>query len=364
MDEKLKKVFLVSLFLTLVAVLVTRPLVAHAADPLVVHSVEEALVQHELNVDEENRKQFVIANTEMTLAHEFSHLLIDENELPVLGNMEDAADLLGLMVFSDLLEKIETPAGMEAFSAIADESRMEWDTKTDVDKKTYWNLHPFEPQRFYNLACLVYGSNPEQLENIRDYTELPYARAMYCGDEYRRVKQSTNMIISSLAEKKAQKVAGEGGTFKITYEEPYSHNGNLVRNWIKDAGIVERMTAHVLSLTQLPKDVKVSFVNCSYAEGMWLSDKEEVVICYQLLERYLYLADVRDQPKSEGVLSLTDWSMFCMYESIAAHFQDMYCAADLNTPTAKSNIVTAKRSQAQTRRGNIPLSEKPKLEFH
>jgi len=43
-------------------------------------------------------RDFLLANLEFTLLHEFGHLLIEELKLPVLGMEEDAADRLAIIV--------------------------------------------------------------------------------------------------------------------------------------------------------------------------------------------------------------------------------------------------------------------------
>jgi len=360
MDELLKKkIFVLSLFLALAATLLTRPLITHAEILPSVNEIHRTGGSDQSAVNELDRELFVIANTELTLAHEFAHLLIDELELPVFGNMENAADLIGLMLYSNLMDEMSTPIGMQIFRSIADETRMEWDTKEIDDQRAYWSLHPFEPQRFFNLACLIYGSDPESLEHLRSYVGLPYARAIYCTDEFLRAKKSAEWIVQDLRIKKhvaAYSSKNKDGNIKVVFEEPYSVNGNLVKSWVQKSGMVDRMVSITESLATLPRDVTLSFVNCSHAEGLWLSDKAEIVVCYQLMERYLYLSDVRYLP-SEGVLSIADWSMFCMYESIADHYRDSHCDPVLKNPTPSAEIVTVMQPEARTHRGNILVRE-------
>ena len=58
-----------------------------------------------------------------------------------------------------------------------------------------WDSHALDAQRFYNLACLAYGSDPRQLEWIIQATGLPEQRAFYCDQEYQQVLHAVHQYV-------------------------------------------------------------------------------------------------------------------------------------------------------------------------
>lgn len=275
---------------------------------------------------------FVIANVENTIAHEMAHVIIDEFQVPVLGNMELAADHLGLLLFSSLMINIDKfPQGkMEILRAIFDEVRLEWASKDDNDKQDYASLHPFEPQRFYNLACLVYGSDPVALEEIREYVDIPYTRSFYCRDEYEVAQQSVSWVISHLGRKTAYDP--DKRKIRVVYEDTESLVTEELRESLQKSGIIDAIAQRAEELFDFPREIVFSVADCQQPNSMWLAGKGEVVMCYQLMERYLYLSSFRDS-HPEDVLGQEEWSAFCMHESIADHYSS-YCNA-VRTPVLR-----------------------------
>ncbi|MCB1615035.1 MAG: hypothetical protein KDI30_03375 [Pseudomonadales bacterium] len=268
---------------------------------------------------------FVIANVENTVAHEMAHVIIDEFQVPVLGNMELAADQLGLLLFSSLMINVDKfPQGkMEIMRAIYDEVRLEWGSKKDTDKRDYTSIHPFEPQRFYDIACLVYGSDPVALEEIREFVGIPYSRSFYCRDEYEVTQQSVSWVISHLGRKTAYDSAEKKIT--VVYEQAESDLSEELKKWLQTSAIIDSIAQRAEELFEFPRPITISVADCQQPNSMWLSGKGEVVLCYQLLERYLYLARFRDSAP-EDILGQDEWSAFCMHESIANHYSG-YCNA-------------------------------------
>ena len=111
--------------------------------------------------------RFVTANAEFTLLHEMGHLLINELQLPVLGREEDAADQLGFVGLFLLQGKQRDANFYAKLLDVADYWRLEWRLPKAPEEKVYsWDSHGLDAQRFYNIACLAYGSDPQNLEWI------------------------------------------------------------------------------------------------------------------------------------------------------------------------------------------------------
>lgn len=113
--------------------------------------------------------------------HETAHALIDQYDLPITGNEEDAADRCS--AFINLHELGDD--GVKAVYAAADAFAIE--SKHDTNgRKNFADEHLLQEQRFYNSLCMIYGSNPAGHEEILTRGYLPKERAERCATEYKR----------------------------------------------------------------------------------------------------------------------------------------------------------------------------------
>ncbi|WP_231492968.1 DUF4344 domain-containing metallopeptidase [Zestomonas thermotolerans] len=142
--------------------------------------------------------RFVVANGEFTLLHEMGHMLIAELDLPVLGREEDAADQLAIMLlflFHEDLPQAERDARM---LAIVDYWRLESQRPRRVEERVpAWATHALDEQRFYNIACLVYGSDTQRLDWLPRVAGLPMERALYCDQEYLQARKALDWTARS-----------------------------------------------------------------------------------------------------------------------------------------------------------------------
>ena len=134
-------------------------------------------------------QRYLEANLRFILLHETGHALIDLLEMPVTGREEDAVDQLA----TTLMQRF---AGMnESSRQVSDNLRMasNWflvRSTGQYNLDAYADEHALGEQRYFNLQCLVYGSNPARYVGIVTEGDLPEARAKACPAEARRVNKS------------------------------------------------------------------------------------------------------------------------------------------------------------------------------
>jgi Putative metallopeptidase len=116
--------------------------------------------------------------------HELGHALIDVWDLPATGREEDAVDQLAMLILLD-----GTPEGEDMvlngalYFDIASENE-------DTKNLPFWDEHAFSKQRFYNMLCLTYGSNPEKNKALIGKHGLPKERAVRCGEEFKKTDRA------------------------------------------------------------------------------------------------------------------------------------------------------------------------------
>jgi len=111
--------------------------------------------------------------------HEVGHALRHVLKLPVTGPEEDAVDELATLLL------LEFPQGQYVAALGAEALQLiQKDKKKRGRTLPFWDEHSFGSQRYYNVICLIYGSNPKSHHKLVDLGYLPKARAGRCHGDY------------------------------------------------------------------------------------------------------------------------------------------------------------------------------------
>jgi uncharacterized protein YbdZ (MbtH family) len=126
--------------------------------------------------------------------HELGHALVDLLELPITGKEEDAVDDLATLVLVREWEGGDTSAlnAADSFYMIGEEEEQEAE---DLEKLPYYGEHSLGKQRYYQIACTVYGSDPETHAGLVPDV-LPKARAERCPAEYEQKARSWDTLLA------------------------------------------------------------------------------------------------------------------------------------------------------------------------
>ncbi|HEX5707989.1 MAG TPA: DUF4344 domain-containing metallopeptidase [Pyrinomonadaceae bacterium] len=118
-----------------------------------------------------------------TFYHEIGHALVDVLDLPVTGQQEELADELSAFVLTH-------KRNVEGETLVLNGAKF-WLLLADARKKSGegnspWDEHLSDEQRFYNLTCFLYGSNPSKFGHLVP-SMLPPPRAAKCPADYSRL---------------------------------------------------------------------------------------------------------------------------------------------------------------------------------
>ena len=128
--------------------------------------------------------------------HEVGHAMVTAYKLPMTGMEEDAVDqFAALNTLSFTYEDSDRSLGQEMLRSFALFWEY-WDKESgDAGRTAYSGVHALSIQRHYNMACLLYGADPEYNQDLVDFGELPQDRAQRCEDEYQKTKSSWTRLI-------------------------------------------------------------------------------------------------------------------------------------------------------------------------
>ena len=136
--------------------------------------------------------------------HEAGHGLIHILDLPAVGREEDSVDQLATLIL--------IAAGDEGV-AMALSGAYWFHLQSKGGHTTpFWDEHAFDEQRFYNVLCLIYGSDPKKYGSFVESGNLPQARAERCPEEYAKINKAW--------EKLMQPHLTNGAALNVGYKPP------------------------------------------------------------------------------------------------------------------------------------------------
>jgi hypothetical protein len=116
--------------------------------------------------------------------HEAGHALVDVLELPITGREEDAVDQLSAWL---LIEADDVASVLGAAAT--------YYTDGETGDDEFADEHSLDRQRYFNLVCWAYGSNPSESADLIETWELPAARAEQCEAEYAQLDRSWSRLL-------------------------------------------------------------------------------------------------------------------------------------------------------------------------
>lgn len=134
-------------------------------------------------------QRYVWANLRFILAHEVGHALIEELDLPVTGRIEDAVDQFASLLMQQVVEAGETRDDV-AWNLRMVATDLLTGSQGQYPLEAYADAHALGEQRYFNLQCLLYGSDQARFADLVEGGDLPADRARTCPRETRRVAQA------------------------------------------------------------------------------------------------------------------------------------------------------------------------------
>lgn len=129
----------------------------------------------------------VIGATIFSFFHESGHALIHLLDLPAVGREEDSADQLATITL--------IAAGDEGVAMALSGAYWFQLQQKNEHKTAFWDEHAFDGQRFYNILCMIYGSNPSKYQGFVSSGDLPKERAARCTEEFTKISRAWQKLL-------------------------------------------------------------------------------------------------------------------------------------------------------------------------
>ncbi len=232
----------------------------------------------------EDSRYFTV-NSLFTLFHELGHASISEFDLPVLGREEDAADQLATL----LLRSVETHPDFTAgeLTLLAAKGWLDDWKKfgASASDRAYGDEHSLEIQRYDQMACLTYGSDPGAFPSLPAEIGLPEDRANSCVFEYAQVSESWERLLAP-----HYRLEGSigGGRIGVVYEDTAIEAAKALRDKLVETKAFDTLADAISDQFVLPRDLTMEFTDCGTANAFWAESAATVTMCYELL---VYFSD-------------------------------------------------------------------------
>ncbi|MGB0799187.1 MAG: DUF4344 domain-containing metallopeptidase, partial [Planktomarina sp.] len=195
--------------------------------------------------------QFVFDNLTGTFYHELAHALVDQLDLAIFGQEEDAADVLAAYLITEWHEGAEVRrlgrhVALTFFSDYFSDERSGRDVVWD-------GVHGPAKQRMYNHLCVMIGSDPDGLSDIGTTFEMERGRLKDCDTEYDAAKFSWGAVIDGLIEGKGE------GQLIVTGIDSYMNR--FVGQW------AQAEIARINSVITFPNDIPVAVIKCGQSNA-------------------------------------------------------------------------------------------------
>jgi hypothetical protein len=248
---------------------------------------------------------FVIGNVEFLLVHEIAHFVIDEKDVPLIGPEEDAADYIATLALlrEAPLDPAQQHRAHRFLASAADAFAAAWQTGlTSGAEAPYWESHELSIQRYYQIACLLYGSDPVRFAAVLQVSGLPEERARGCAAEYAKADEGIQWLLATFGRREGDPPSA---ATSIVYGEPRSLVSTAVLAELRRIELLERIDERLHERFTIEQPVTMSLRQCGEAQGAWLPERRELVICYELVDT-LYLLGLRKQETSLRPIAPTE----------------------------------------------------------
>jgi hypothetical protein len=242
---------------------------------------------------------FVVGNVEYLLVHELAHLVISDKDVPIVGPVENAADYIAAMALirEEPLDPLQRDRAQKFRLATASAFAASWQAGETVGAEVaYWGEHALTIQRYYQIACLLYGSDPAAFAAVPRAAGLPATRAETCVAEYARAAKAVEWLLDSYGRLPNDP---PGAATEIVYERaPTAVSAAVVRR-LKSLELLEKIVARLHERFTLERPFRLVLRTCGQYQAAWLPDRRELAICYELLDA-LYVLALDATPLEDG----------------------------------------------------------------
>jgi hypothetical protein len=248
--------------------------------------------------------EFSLGNIEFVLLHEIAHVFIADYDIPILGPEELAADYFATAILAteQSRDAIRADRARETLLATANGLATAWEKRIALGLETpYWESHGLSIQRFYNIVCLMYGSNPKVFPQLPEQIGLPRTRADNCPTEFARAARAVEWLRINYGQRGQDPAAP--ANFEIFFETPATTTARQVIDSLKNSRALDNTLQRLQEKFVFRMPIQIVFRSCRSTEAAWLASGRQIVFCYRLVDVYVRLGQSRATAQRQKQMS-------------------------------------------------------------
>lgn len=215
------------------------------------------------------------------LHHEIGHALIDQFDIPVIGQEEDAADGFATVA---ILETYDEPQPI-LLDAAASLFAMHDEALESGAEQDYFGVHDLDIQRAYRIICVAHGYDPDGFADGVAEFELPQDRLETCAGDADQAVASWDALL----EDAVRTEDGPGGQVTLEMVEVPEFAG--LRKRLIETEIGAEMVKWLDESYDWPEPLHVRFDACGEENAFYSPDDVEITMCYEFILYLRLLAD-------------------------------------------------------------------------
>jgi hypothetical protein len=234
---------------------------------------------------------YFVGNLLFIFYHELGHGLIDKLELPVLGREEDAADQLATLM---LMDAGTDAVGGEPVLTAALGWLDSWKRRNgEADNSDYFDEHSLDYQRYANIVCLVYGSDPDNYGHLVEDWDLPADRSERCAGDFSSAVSSWDSVMEGVWVTDENPAPANNASFTVEVQPAHSDETQDIAQYVADERIFEELVDGMNENLILPSTIKVVAKDCGVENAFYDPQTSEITMCYEWLA--VFMADAEKQ---------------------------------------------------------------------
>jgi len=243
---------------------------------------------------------FITGNTLFVFFHELGHALVSEYDIPILGREEDAVDQLAALILIDWRQENELAtdflfAVADAWAIRAQIAEIRGAETVTEPAPSFYRAHSLDRERFDNVLCLLYGSDPTAFALMLMEGDLTHQRAAGCPRMYWQASAAWNQALRPHIRtgSGAPDAVGDDaarGRFRVRYRDGPDP---LTRRWkpfVQRTGVFESLAGSLSARFRLEQDITIRMTACGQDNAYWDASRREIIVCYEMMEGFAELA--------------------------------------------------------------------------
>lgn len=214
---------------------------------------------------------FVLNNIIHIMYHEAGHALIDQFELPVIGQEEDAADAFATINVIDAFENFDLVLSDTAMAMIA---LQDLNNSEDLD---FFSEHDLDIQRGMRIICFGVGAEPEKFENIAASFEMTREQIENCADRFDQSMLGWHDLLKSSYRKEEAPRAD----LRISYAPSGTYKTE--RALLLNSAVLEDFGADLVDQFAFGSELKIIARECGEANAFYEPATGSISICYEMM---------------------------------------------------------------------------------